>query len=376
MADGFFRCKEGFTVVQNVISRDKNVSMKAKGLYLVIQSYITMQDKKWLKSDFEDMVGEGEKAFNNAWNELKEAGYLKTHIYPNSGKFTNEYELLDRPETGPHTYYYNKDGVVTNTNETKKKAVHNPLGDDKDKKIQVEEEERNPQKGIYAKGSNANGNNGKGTNANGGDKNNSSLIKTDYKNISSIPSFIPITGDEEEVERMKELLTPPEVLDDKTRVPGVIVQTGVNIVTKNKGIPIDLAYNPIQMKQVILALCDWNSFIDDDSMPGFNREIYRTVIETLTEMCTTIEPMQLKGSIVTYKNVIDQLNRIYKKRESVRGILSTFMDTIIEKYREASAKTKIKNPKLYLRSMIWEILNIWDIGYSSDFCTAFGGQYS
>lgn len=55
------------------------------------------------------------------------------------------------------------------------------------------------------------------------------------------------------------------------------------------------------MKQVILALCDWNSFIDDESMPGFNREIYRIVIETLTEMCTTIEPMQLKGSIVTYK---------------------------------------------------------------------------
>lgn len=104
------------------------------------------------------------------------------------------------------------------------------------------------------------------------------------------------------------------------------------------------------------------------------------MLEEITDRFNRINELHREyeeiACIVTYKNVIDQLNRIYKKRESVRGILSTFMDTIIEKYREASAKTKIKNPKLYLRSMIWEILNIWDIGYSSDFCTAFGGQYS
>ena len=38
MSDGFFRGKTGFTVVQNGIVRDRDVSMKAKGLYLIIQS--------------------------------------------------------------------------------------------------------------------------------------------------------------------------------------------------------------------------------------------------------------------------------------------------------------------------------------------------
>ena len=53
MAEGFFRSKKGFTVVQNEITRDVNISLKAKGLYLVIQAYISMPDKKWTKEDFE-----------------------------------------------------------------------------------------------------------------------------------------------------------------------------------------------------------------------------------------------------------------------------------------------------------------------------------
>ena len=52
MAEGFFRSKKGFTVVQNEITKDANISLKAKGLYLVIQAYISMPDKKWTKEDF------------------------------------------------------------------------------------------------------------------------------------------------------------------------------------------------------------------------------------------------------------------------------------------------------------------------------------
>ena len=52
MAEGFFRSKKGFTVVQNEITKDANISLKAKGLYLVIQAYISMPDRKWTKEDF------------------------------------------------------------------------------------------------------------------------------------------------------------------------------------------------------------------------------------------------------------------------------------------------------------------------------------
>ena len=70
MAEGFFRSKKGFTVVQNEITRDVNISLKAKGLYLVIQAYISMPDKKWTKEDFRNLAKEGKKAFAVSYTHL------------------------------------------------------------------------------------------------------------------------------------------------------------------------------------------------------------------------------------------------------------------------------------------------------------------
>lgn len=90
MAEGFFRSKKGFTVVQNEITRDNKISLKAKGLYLVIQAHITMPDKKWTKDDFMRMAREGRKAFDSAWQELKDTGYLKVHIMADGGRWHTE----------------------------------------------------------------------------------------------------------------------------------------------------------------------------------------------------------------------------------------------------------------------------------------------
>jgi hypothetical protein len=121
MADGAFRKKTGFTVVQNSIIRDRDISLKAKGLYLIIQSYITMPDKVWKKSDFLGMVKEGDKAFESAWNEIKNAGYLKVHMFSNGLTWTVEYELLDDPKDGAHSFYYNAKGELTSTNLDRKR---------------------------------------------------------------------------------------------------------------------------------------------------------------------------------------------------------------------------------------------------------------
>ena len=84
MAEGFFRSKKGFTVVQNEITRDVKISLKAKGLYLVIQAYISMPDKKWTKEDFRNLTKEGKKAFDSAWKELKEtrSAAWNGHFFP------------------------------------------------------------------------------------------------------------------------------------------------------------------------------------------------------------------------------------------------------------------------------------------------------
>ena len=179
MAEGFFRSKKGFTVVQNEITRDTNISLKAKGLYLVIQAYISMPDRKWTKDDFMRLAKEGSKAFDSAWKELKESGYLKVHIMSDNGRWRTEYELLDEPKEGPHTWYHNADGEVTSDNIRRAGK----------KKMGMRSEDRKdhyPPFGSNGNGSNGNGSNGdspngNGNNGNGGNNNKDYDINPDIK---------------------------------------------------------------------------------------------------------------------------------------------------------------------------------------------------
>lgn len=100
-----FRVKKGFTVVQNSVARDLTVSEKALGLYVRIQSWITLPGAV-TKTFLMNKCNSGEKAFDAAWKELQRLGYLKTYQYrqPNSVTFDTEHELLESSE--PDTPYF------------------------------------------------------------------------------------------------------------------------------------------------------------------------------------------------------------------------------------------------------------------------------
>lgn len=97
---GAFRKKKTyFSQVSNAALRDETLSLKAKGLYALIQSYITLENFVLYKNTLRKNCHEGKTSFENAWNELKKAGYLKQHQYKNKkGCFVYEYELLDKKE--------------------------------------------------------------------------------------------------------------------------------------------------------------------------------------------------------------------------------------------------------------------------------------
>lgn len=96
---GKFRKKKiYFTQVSNVAIKDKNLSLKAKGLYALIQSYLTIEDFTLYKTTLKKDCLEGEKAFESTWKELKDKGYLIQYRLQNgNGQFYYEYELLDEP---------------------------------------------------------------------------------------------------------------------------------------------------------------------------------------------------------------------------------------------------------------------------------------
>lgn len=85
-----------FSQVSNQALRDKTLSLRAKGLYALIQSYITIPDFILYKQTLINMSIEGKDAFESAWKELKKRGYLVQIRGKNAeGKFIYEYELLD-----------------------------------------------------------------------------------------------------------------------------------------------------------------------------------------------------------------------------------------------------------------------------------------
>lgn len=194
MADGYIRSKAGFTSVQNTVAKNPNLSLKAKGLFLVIQAHITIPDKSFKKSQFFDMVCEGEKAFESTWNELKEAGYLKTHIFANNGRFITEYELLDEAKEGPHTFYYDNQGRITKTNldlKERRESVEKNKENSKKNDDSDQAEDRTPEKGVtdripqngtYGNGSDGNSNYANGVYGKGDDIYKDNYIDNDLSN--------------------------------------------------------------------------------------------------------------------------------------------------------------------------------------------------
>lgn len=114
---GSFRQKKVyFSQVSNSALRDNKLSLKAKGLYSLIQSYITIEGFILYKATLKKDCNEGETAFESAWSELKRAGYLVQYKHQTSnGVFIYEYELLDTLQPHPQNLPPGKVGVYSNT---------------------------------------------------------------------------------------------------------------------------------------------------------------------------------------------------------------------------------------------------------------------
>jgi hypothetical protein len=93
-----------FCFLPNSVAQDKNLSLEAIGLYLLIESCINdaVFDYDHYKPALMSRCKEDSDIFDSAWKELKKAGYLKQHRVSHgdseSKEFHYEYELLDAAE--------------------------------------------------------------------------------------------------------------------------------------------------------------------------------------------------------------------------------------------------------------------------------------
>ena len=99
MESGQIRKKrKSFAQVSNTALMDQNLSLKAKGLYALIESLISIPNFTLYKSTLFKYTKEGTDAFESAWKELKKAGYLVQEKIQTHKGFIYEYDLLDTPE--------------------------------------------------------------------------------------------------------------------------------------------------------------------------------------------------------------------------------------------------------------------------------------
>lgn len=386
MESGFFRSKSGYTVVQNAITRDRTVSLKAKGLYLVIQAYITMPDKKWRKDDFMEISTDGKKAFGSAWDELKEKGFLKVHMLPNGNCWCVEYELLDEPQDGPHTFYYNKAGEVTKTNidranarEEKKIIEENKR---EQKTVKIEEDLRTPPFGSNAKGSNVKGNNVKGnnakgiyamgSNAKGGNNNksyqtkpNTTTVLNPSINLSSenIAGEIVDNSEKDLTDGQTDIILPCVNLDYKEPMEDWLVDDIKEDLYIHDGIDKYIKREKEVVIPLIQYLCQW-----DEKCCRYSEmqlESYVMIVEAICEMILTPVPMILSNQSVSSIDVINQLNKCIRNSDMAHD-LSFFVGMVMERYVRALSEFTIRNPKSYAKSVIWNCFGTYMIDFNSN----------
>lgn len=89
-----------YAQVSNVALRDETLSLKAKGLLALIESYLSLDNFTLYKNFLISKSADGETAFRGAWKELKEHGYLIQYkLKDNMTKqFYYEYEICDNPQ--------------------------------------------------------------------------------------------------------------------------------------------------------------------------------------------------------------------------------------------------------------------------------------
>ena len=133
------RKRQSFTMVANKAMRDKELSLKAKGLYALMQSYLDMETigfvvyKSYLQNN---CCTDGRDSFNSAWKELEKAGYLITEKKrTEKGTYVYEYTVVDNPsvhndEFDPHTGNPSLDKPSADKPKVDTPALDEPHADD------------------------------------------------------------------------------------------------------------------------------------------------------------------------------------------------------------------------------------------------------
>lgn len=133
------------------------------------------------------------------------------------------------------------------------------------------------------------------------------------------------------------------------------------------GISFDMAAKKKEMKIAIQVLAGWNDYAQKSDYTELRKSLYVLAVECLIEMATETKICAYGETKVTYKNVIDQINKCCKSANSEIQPLGLFLDMVIERYENANMERQIKNPKSYMKSIIWNNFSTYQVDWEGFF---------
>lgn len=133
---------------------------------------------------------------------------------------------------------------------------------------------------------------------------------------------------------------------------------------EQKTLPYEYIANERKMTQAIHIFTEYDTFAESAKENGggdFHFAALKLFNEALIEMLTTKEPMTLKGAYVTYAKVYDKLTE-YISFDTTYGNIYDLQETAIGDFTNACKEQNIKNHLAYMKSCIWNAMQVGDIG--------------
>ena len=147
---------------------------------------------------------------------------------------------------------------------------------------------------------------------------------------------------------------------------------------ENKKIPYIYTADRDNMEVAIHLLTEYDNYLEwylhnKENLLNVDElrfNTFKLFNEALIEMLTT-DKMVLKGAYITYAKVYDKLSEFVEIKDDYMTI-GDIMDNAIGDYMKACENTEIQNPIAYMKSVIWNCLQIGNIVVNASIRRDFG----
>lgn len=212
-----------------------------------------------------------------------------------------------------------------------------------------------------------------GTNTNNTSENinteiNSNLILSTTELVMDPNRPLTLSYEDEDETRQEEYnpnMKPNIILDFSMPIKGGDIFDVTYDMEYSKGIPYEWSADPERMQLAIQALADWNGRrLRTEEFKSDTNRIYVSVLKNLIEMALSKKIILNSGQRqISYKHVIDQINKIYHASHMPEFCLTIFTEMCIERYQKAYCENEIKNIDQYMKTLIWNTFDTYELDW-------------